>query len=44
MHKFTIALDWQGGRNAVGELHLHQSSTAISIPKEMQGPIQMKCC
>lgn len=38
MHKFTIALDWQGGRNAVGELHLHQSSTAISIPKEMQGP------
>lgn len=38
MHKFTIALDWQGGRNAVGDLQLRHSSMPISIPVEMVGP------
>ena len=38
MHKFSVLLDWPQGRNAVGNLTLRHSTTAISIPSEMQGP------
>lgn len=37
-HQFTMTLQWQGGRNAVGELQAEQLQTAISIPTTMQGP------
>ena len=38
MHAFSIALDWQGGRNGDGEITTRHLTVPISIPKEMRGP------
>ncbi|MER1986922.1 MAG: SACOL1771 family peroxiredoxin [Solibacillus sp.] len=37
-HTFKVNIEWSGGRNAVGHLATTQFQTAISIPKEMDGP------
>lgn len=37
-HTFKVNIEWSGGRNAVGQLSTVQFQTAISIPKEMDGP------
>lgn len=37
-HIFTLRADWPGGRNDVGEIEAGQLKTAVSIPREMDGP------
>lgn len=37
-HKFLLHTNWNGGRNAVGQLQAERLTTKISIPPEMDGP------
>lgn len=37
-HTFLLHTQWNGGRNAVGELQADRLTTKISIPPEMDGP------
>ncbi|MBM7551865.1 OsmC family protein [Thalassobacillus pellis] len=37
-HHFLLKAEWPGGRNSVGNIDAGKLKTAISIPKEMDGP------
>lgn len=37
-HQFEVGLEWQDGRNGTGQLKTMQLETAVSIPREMNGP------
>lgn len=37
-HKFLLHTQWDGGRNAVGQLQADRLTSNISIPPEMEGP------